>query len=245
MSSSRARKSRRSKAGKLLGSIVPAIVKPITAAADRAWRRPDTALRRELERRALHEAADIVGTYMPDAMFCHDRLVNLEYALTLRATGLILEFGVAGGRSINHIAGLCSDEKVFGFDSFRGLPEHWSGNRFSFRNFDQQGRVPDVPSNVQLFAGWFSDTLPTFLAEHPEQVGFLHVDCDIYSSTQYVLETLASRLQPGCVVVFDEFFNYPGYRQHEYRAFFEFVENSARAYRFVSFAGQQAAVALD
>jgi len=230
---------------KLLRSIVPGMVRPIAMAGDRALRRADVSLRRELERRATSEAADIVAAEMPDALYCADRFVNLEYALSLRQPGLILEFGVASGKTITHIATRCPESRVYGFDSFRGLPEHWAGNRFSARNFNRHGILPKVPPNVELVSGWFSETLPGFLAEHPEQVGFLHVDCDIHSSTRYVLTALAERLRPGAVIVFDEFFNYPGFRQHEYRAFHEFVAESGRGYKFVSFAGNQATAILE
>jgi predicted O-methyltransferase YrrM len=217
----------------------------IVAATDHARHKPEAALRRELQERATREAADVVQNEMPEALFCGTRFVNLEYALTHRRPGLILEFGVAGGKSINHLARLCQDERLYGFDSFQGLPEHWAGNRFSYRNFSQKGVMPSVPPNVELIAGWFNETLPGFLEKHPEQVGFLHVDCDIYSSTQYVLATLKERLGPGCVIVFDEFFNYPGWRQHEYRAFHKFIAEAGRKHTFVSYCGQQAAVVLD
>jgi predicted O-methyltransferase YrrM len=233
------------KVGKLLGSIVPAIVKPITIAADRTLRRPEVSLRRELERRALMASAEIVTTEMKDALYCADRLVNLEYSLSLRQPGLILEFGVARGHTIKHIAALCPNDRIYGFDSFRGLPEHWSGNRFSRRNFTQHGVLPKMPDNVELVAGWFNETLPGFLEKQHGPVSFLHVDCDIHSSTQYVLNTLSGRLPPKAVIVFDEFFNYPGFHQHEYRAFHEFIREAGRSYRFASFAGQQATVVLE
>ena len=225
--------------------IVPGIVRYIVTAGVAGLRRPELALRRELWKRATSEAADIVSNEMPDALFCENRFVNLDYALSLRRPGLILEFGVAKGASITHIAATCPQDRIYGFDSFHGLPEHWSGNRFSYRNFDQKGVLPKVPANVELVPGLFSDTLPSFLEKHPETVGFLHIDCDIYSSTKYILGALSERLLPGTVIVFDELFNYPGFRLHEYRAFREFVAEPGRKYRFVSFAGTQASVVLE
>src|SRR5450631_2069107 len=52
--------------------------------------------------------------------------VLLEAAMKKRSVreGLILEFGVYSGRTINHMAAL-TQEKLFGFDSFEGLPEDW------------------------------------------------------------------------------------------------------------------------
>jgi hypothetical protein len=32
------------------------------------------------------------------------------------------------------------------------------------------------------------------------------------------------RLRPGSIVVFDEYFNYPGWEEHEHRAWMEYVE---------------------
>lgn len=49
----------------------------------------------------------------------------LTHAITQKSTGgLNLEFGVASGRTINHIASM-TDETVYGFDVFTGLPESW------------------------------------------------------------------------------------------------------------------------
>jgi predicted O-methyltransferase YrrM len=81
---------------------------------------------------------------------------------------------------------------------------------------------------VILHKGWFSDTLPLFLDEYSESVRFLHVDCDLYSSTRTIFSALADRLVPGTVIVFDEFFNYPGWQECEYKAFMEFVSTGRR-----------------
>ena len=49
----------------------------------------------------------------------------LSRAVSLRTVkGLCLEFGVATGTTINYIASL-TDETIFGFDVFEGLPEDW------------------------------------------------------------------------------------------------------------------------
>jgi len=46
-------------------------------------------------------------------------------------------------------------------------------------------------------------------------LAFLHVDCAMYSFWVEVLEGLYDRMQVGAVVVFDEYFNYPNWREHE------------------------------
>ena len=40
---------------------------------------------------------------------------------------------------------------------------------------------------------------------------------------------------PGSVLVFDEFFNYPGWQQHEYRAWTEFVARTAVAFEYLAY----------
>ena len=49
-------------------------------------------------------------------------------------------------------------------------------------------RSPMIARRIQLVAGWFKDTLPPFLAAHPDEpVALLHLDCDIYSSCNSAL----------------------------------------------------------
>jgi hypothetical protein len=131
--------------------------------------------------------------------------------------GLFLEFGVATGRTIRHLASL-STSPVYGFDSFEGLPEDW---QTIYKKGTFSGSLPEVQANVSLIKGWFRDTLPEFLAQHKETVSFLHVDCDLYSSTKCIFDLLGDRLSKGTVIQFDEYWNYPGWKQHEFRAFEE------------------------
>lgn len=138
--------------------------------------------------------------------------------------GLWLEFGVYRGRTINRLARRAPG-LVYGFDSFEGLPEDWDrGAQFTPKGaFHVNGVAPHVRRNVRLAPGWFAATLPDFLAETPGKVALMHIDCDIYSSTKTVFDCLADRIGPGTTVVFDELINYPTFRDHEWRALYEFV----------------------
>ena len=131
------------------------------------------ALRAELQRRATVAAADFVMERMPGALFCADKFDHLSYALGIAPPGLALEFGVFKGTTINHLARLQPHRHFVGFDSFRGLPEHWTGSRYSRVNFDRKGQKPKVASNVTLVEGWFDQTLPEFLAVKDEPIGFV------------------------------------------------------------------------
>jgi hypothetical protein len=238
----RAKKPSKSWFDQLIGSLVRRIGRHVYSLA---WQDAATALRYELQHRATISAANFVQTRMRGALFCANRFDHLTCAWEHVPAGLALEFGVYKGVTINHLARLAPDQQFFGFDSFLGLPEQWSGNRYSQLNFDRKGKIPKVPSNVTIVEGWFHETLPSFLAKHNEPIAFMHIDCDIYSSTKTVLDLTAGRLAPGAVLVFDEFFNYQGFELHEYKAFFEFVERFDVEYRFVGYSGHQVSLVID
>lgn len=231
---------------KVFDRITGSLVRRITRyAQELSWRDPGAGLRNELHRRATVAAADFVMQRMPGALYCTSKLEHLAFALSHAPPGLALEFGVFKGTTINHLAKLAPGQHFYGFDSFTGLPEDWAGARYSKVNFDRKGVKPAVASNVTLIEGWFDKTLPDFLARTPGPIGFLHVDCDIYSSTRTVLDFAGPHLAPGAVIVFDEFFNYKAYEQHEYKAFFEFVERCEVSYRFIAYAAQQVSLIVD
>ncbi|MFK7850339.1 MAG: TylF/MycF/NovP-related O-methyltransferase [Akkermansiaceae bacterium] len=207
-------------------------------------KRPAIALRSELHRRAMIESADLIQRDFGEAVMCNSRESHLSYAASKVREGLILEFGVFRGITINQLAGIFPERQINGFDSFLGLPEDWKGFRQSDENFDRRGVMPTVKSNVKLHQGWFEETLPVFMKAASEPVALAHVDCDIYSSTVTVLDCLAPNLVEGSIVVFDEFFNYPSFKIHEYKAFYEFVEQYGFKFEFISYAGHQAALRI-
>ncbi|WP_308259481.1 class I SAM-dependent methyltransferase [Pseudonocardia sp. H11422] len=187
-------------------------------------RRIELRSRRDLvaaaDREAAASSARFVQRDMAEAVSRPDPRSTLEYALSLAPAGaMALEFGVYTGATLAAIVAARGGD-VFGFDSFDGLPETW---RAGFRTGTFEVREPpDVPG-AELVVGLFDDTLPGFLESHPGPVDFLHVDADLYSSTVTVLKLVGPRLRPGSVVVFDEFFNYPGWEAHEARAWQEYV----------------------
>lgn len=198
----------------------------------------------DLRLHAKREAVAYIVENMQGAMMRRDRFDLLRYALgKAPEDGLVLEFGVEKGASVTCLA-QATPRTVHGFDSFRGLPEDWAGTAETRGAFDRGARLPKVPDNVSLHVGWFDDTLPPFLAEAEGRAALIHVDCDIYASTVTVLSLLAPRIGPGTVIVFDEYFNYFGWRQHEYRAFQEFIAGSGHAYRYLAFSAEKGHVAV-
>jgi Methyltransferase domain len=198
----------------------------------------------DLRLHAKREAVDYIVAHMGDAMVLQDRLDLLKFALSRAPqTGLVLEFGVEKGASLRHLASLTT-RNVHGFDSFEGLPGDWGGTKEGAGAFSRKGKLPKVPANAKLHVGWFDQTLLRFLASETDRCALIHVDCDIYVSTVVIFEQLRDRIAPGTVIVFDEYFNYPGWRAHEYKAFQEFIARSGRSYRYLGFSAEKGHVAV-
>lgn len=159
--------------------------------------------------------------------------------------GLYAEFGVYKGDSINRLARLRPRQVLHGFDSFEGLPESWTlGARTG--SFSVAGRLPAVHGNVVLIKGFFEQTLPAFLPTCGKKaVAFMHIDCDLYSATKTVLDELAPMLVEGTIIVFDEYFNYPGWQQGEFKALAEFIESHDRlGYDYIGYIRNGGQVAM-
>lgn len=151
---------------------------------------------------------------------------------------LWLEFGVASGRTINYISQFTQDN-VYGFDSFEGLPEDWREG-FPRGAFSSAGKLPIVGPNVRLVKGWFDQTLPTFTKTQNKKVSFMHIDVDLYSSTKFILNTLKDYLDNFCIVVFDELVNYPEFAGDtgELKAFYEFILETQIKYEWIGMNGR-------
>ena len=72
----------------------------------------------------------------------------------------------------------------------------------------------------------------------------MHIDCDLYSSTKTVLENFHSRIKTGTIIVFDEYFNYPGWQEGEYKAFVEYIEKSDFSFEYIGYCRYHQQVAL-
>lgn len=136
--------------------------------------------------------------------------------------GTILEFGVAGGSSYVQIANIIKNHnwpcKLIGFDSRQGLPKEakgvfrnlvWWEGRFTYprktveKKLRKMGVVlPD--ERFKLVDGWFKDTLTTELQETIDNVIFVNIDSDLYTSAVKALEFITPLLQKGTIIYFDD-----------------------------------------
>ena len=161
-------------------------------------------MRFEEEQKKILEAEIIIGTnkhlgstnwirnLAPLTPNYYDKCISL-----IKNEGLWLEFGVYNGRTINYISSK-TNQTVYGFDCFEGIPiasAPWHKGHYTLNGF-----IPRVNKNVELIVGLFEATLDKFLKEHPENMAYIHVDCDVYPSTKTVFDKLKNRIIRGTVM---------------------------------------------
>jgi hypothetical protein len=199
-------------------------------------------LKREARRQSVISSAELVANAMPLARPLKTPMAVLDYALSQAPKeGLVCEFGVYSGSTLRRISAQRSG--AHGFDSFSGLPEDWRVSHL--QGAFSVDALPPV-GGAELHVGWFDDTLPGFMAEHSGPAAFLHLDADLYSSTVTVFNAFEDRIGPGTVLLFDEYFNYPGWQEHEHKAFLEFIEKTGLSYEYIAYntRGEQVAVQI-
>ncbi len=142
------------------------------------------------------------------------------------AIGDYLEFGVFYGASMAcmHRASVrigAHNMRLFGFDSFEGLPpetegdsdDAWVPGQFSADEEVCRAMLTRAGVDWQrtvLVKGWFTDTLtPGFIAAHGiEKVSVVMVDSDIYASAREALTFCAPLLASTSVIVFDDWHSF-------------------------------------
>lgn len=119
--------------------------------------------------------------------------------------GTWVEFGVGGGGSFEFFAARRGRARMWGFDSFRGLPEDWNAEHPKGRFAEQ--RPPMPPEGCHYVVGLFEETLPAW---SPPPITFVHVDCDLYRSALEALSHLWNgKLENGAVILLDDCFTAP------------------------------------
>jgi len=138
-----------------------------------------------------------------------------------RVPGDIVECGVSLGHGaltfmlLSEYVGV--PRTYWGFDSFEGFPapvakdehtpikgpEFWANPPEAVMKVLRDGRLPEewIRDRVRLVKGWFQDTLP----KYEGRIALLHLDCDLYESYKICLETLYDKVEPGGIIMFDEY----------------------------------------
>jgi len=154
---------------------------------------------------------------------------SFEYILERdgAVTGDYYEFGLFRGYTFlqawNHCKELkLADVNFYGFDSFEGLPAAEGIDQVDGRFFEGQFACSreEVEKNlagegvnlekVTLVEGYYEDALTEPLRQaHPfKPASVVLLDCDYYSSTVTALEWMDPYIQPGTILLFDDWFSY-------------------------------------
>jgi len=161
----------------------------------------------------------------------------------LHTKGSIVECGVYRGfglMSWAHMSAILEPNdltrRIYGFDSFEGLPKIDKKDEGTLRGSVQQGDLASssleelqavseiydttrflghIPK-IELIKGDATKTIPDFMKEHPHlMVSLLFLDFDLFESTKIALEHFYERMPKGSILAFDELDNplWPGETQ--------------------------------
>jgi len=163
---------------------------------------------------------------------------HLTWCVKKTATKLqhVIELGIGDGYSARILTKVLNDIEIFGFDSFKGLPDNWIKgpcNIFKKGSFKRQ-TPPIFPPNFKIIKGFFTESIPRWLKEKQGDIRLMHIDCDLYASAKQVLTLTNERIKEGTIIIFDELFSwyspekYENWQEGEWKALFEWMKEFDR-----------------
>lgn len=144
-----------------------------------------------------------------ESILAQGRPTKICELLESAPAGLFIEVGVYKGGFLRFLAQHFPRRKLFGFDTFEGLPSpgkfdnvHKRGD-FGDTSFEEVSQHLSSFPNVKLIKGFYpdSDILPAV-----PQVAFAFVDVDLYGSTYRSIVHLAPRMVSGGRIYCDDAF---------------------------------------
>lgn len=176
-----------------------------------------------------------------------DQVLELAVSLARAVPGHIVEFGVFQGRSARTLRDELwrsrlwdprqRGKRIYACDSFLGLPDAYEN--LPAGNFAT--RVPRL-TGVRIVEGFFEQSLTPALACEVGRVSLAHFDADLHSSTACALSWVTPLLQPGSLLLFDEFL---GDDPAEERAFLEWSQRTGVRTAMVAMFGREPAGRTD
>lgn len=164
--------------------------------------------------------------------------------------GCVIECGVwRGGMIAGIVEVLGKEREYYLFDSFEGLPPAkeidgqsaiaWQANtdgpgyydnckaeiEFATSAMKKSGAV-----NAKFVKGWFDDTVPGFNLQSP--IAVLRLDGDWYDSTIVCLEKFFPLVQPGGLIILDDYYAWDGCSKalHDYLSKYKLSERIIQTY---------------
>jgi O-methyltransferase len=145
----------------------------------------------------------------------YQRLAMLSAAVrnTWKIPGDAIEFGTFQGGSAGVILQeLDPSKKLHVCDSFEGMPDVSDNDNFHKKgDFRETGAdrvragLSKLGNNFEMHVGFFSDTIPEMKSDDTLKFSFAHIDVDLYDSIHDCLEFCYPRMQPGGIIIFDDY----------------------------------------
>jgi len=190
-----------------------------------------------------NECANYVCQNMQDALQFERKNDFWDFIIKQSPCNSFWEFGVCKGVSLRYFSR--HFKSLHGFDSFEGLQENWRGHNLASGAFSVHGKIPKLDKNVSLYPGWFCDTVSYFLSKNQDIPDVIHVDCDTYESSFYILNNIVSRVKPGCIIIFDEYLLYRGWKTGEFKAWSDIRLKYGLKYTYIAFSEMSVAIKVN
>jgi hypothetical protein len=160
---------------------------------------------------------DVADTMLPPGALKNIRNV-LETCHLENIPGDFVECGCWRGGACVYakaiVDALCDNRKVYGCDSFSGLPKPIFGDPHNDKHHTYS--ILSVPiehaqslpekygvGEIQWIKGWFKDSLPT-LSKEIKNIAVLRCDADMYSSTMDILTNLYPLVSKNGFIIIDD-----------------------------------------
>lgn len=128
----------------------------------------------------------------------------------------VYEFGVHTGKSMIELRKLLKPTKMFGFDSFRGLPEtrktnihDWKLGHYASDNRKKLSVYPEF----QFVSGWYNESLNDSIVDQLKmrKASYIDIDCDLYESAFEALDFVFRNkiAVPGTLIGYDDIWVIP------------------------------------
>lgn len=149
------------------------------------------------------------------------------YRQVTELPGAIVECGVFKGASFMRFAAFRrlfeteAARRLIGFDIFGAFPATaYEADKNKLKEFwaqagrdsiSEEGLIDAMTRhglnrNVELVAGDILETVPAYIAAHPElKIALLNLDTDVYEPAKCIMEQLYDRVVPGGIIVLDDY----------------------------------------
>lgn len=200
-----------------------------------------------LNEEAVVESAEYIKPYKNEVVFLEEGWWKAAVE-KINKKGLLLEFGVNQGSSIRFFSFEKPESEWYGFDTFFGFDEDWKGG-FAMKGWNNlEGKLPIIhdpetikQSNVHLIQGKYKNTIPDFLKNNKDPIAFMHINCQTYDNTKFVLDSIPKgRLQKGCIILMGDYLGYIGWKINQFKAWQEYGVK----YKYLAFGEKQAIIEI-